>query len=131
MFTKLDEGELKLEESRKKDQSYTVKTHKNVPTSYELGVSKDVLNKENEHIYHRGEIVKGEYLLKKVCAILQIFPNKKKSFTEDQTKYWSEKTCLICKGEFIGRDKNYWKIRHHCRYRGKYQQSAYSISILV
>ena len=38
MFTKLDKAELKLEELRKKDQSYTVKTHKNVPTSYELGV---------------------------------------------------------------------------------------------
>ena len=53
------------------------------------------------------KIVKGEYLLKKLYTILQIFPNKKNSFTEDQTKYWSEKTCLICKGEFIGRDKNY------------------------
>ena len=30
---------------------------------------------------------------------------------EDQTKYWSGKTCHICKGEFIQGDKNYWEVR--------------------
>lgn len=78
MFTKLDKAELKLEELRKKDQSYTVKTHKNVPTSYELGVSKEVLNKENEHIYHRGENCERRIFAEKIIYNFANFPKKKK-----------------------------------------------------
>ena len=33
MLAKLNDAELKLEELRKKNQSYTVKTHKHVPTN--------------------------------------------------------------------------------------------------
>ena len=80
MFTKLDKAELKLEELRKKDQSYTVKTHKNVPTSYELGVSKEVLNKENEHIYHRGENCERRIFAEKIIYNFANFPKKKKQF---------------------------------------------------
>lgn len=80
MFTKLDKAELKLEELRKKDQSYTVKTHKNVPTSYELGVSKEVLNKENEHIYHRGENCKRRIFAEKIIYNFANFPKQKKKF---------------------------------------------------
>lgn len=60
VFSKLNEAELTLEESKKgtkKDQSYTVKTHKHVPTSFALNVhySKEVLTKVYEYLIYRGE----------------------------------------------------------------------------
>ena len=37
------------------------------------------------------------------------------TFTEeDQAKYWSEKTCHICEGEFVQGDKNWCKVRANC-----------------
>ena len=50
IFAKLDKAELKLEELRKKkDQLYTLKTHKYVATNFLLVAhySKEVLTKEN------------------------------------------------------------------------------------
>ena len=65
MLAKLNDAELKLEELRKKNQSYTVKTHKHVPTNFALCVhySKE-LEKENEYFVYRKNI-SWMYLLKR------------------------------------------------------------------
>ena len=66
-FAKLDEAELKQEElTVEKEQSYTVKTHKHIPTNFALVVhySKDLLTTENEHLVCRVEDfteIFGEY----------------------------------------------------------------------
>ena len=65
-FAKLDEAALKQEELRvEKEQSYTVKTHKHVPTNFALCVhySKE-LEKENEYFVYRKNI-SWMYLLKR------------------------------------------------------------------
>ena len=87
-----------------KDQSHTVKTHKYVPMSLILVVH---CLKENEYFNYRRENCSSVYKKIGFFILLRIFLNKKIIFTEeDLTKYWSEKTFHICKGEFIQGSKD-------------------------
>lgn len=48
---------------------------------------------------------------KKILYQLANFSKQKMITGEDQTKYWSEKTCHTCEDEFIEDDKIYFKVR--------------------
>lgn len=63
--------------------------------------------KENEYFNYRRENCSSVYKKIGFFILLRIFLNKKIIFTEeDLTKYWSEKTFHICKGEFIQGSKD-------------------------
>ena len=54
------------------------------------------------------------------------------SLTNEETEsYKKQKVCYICKKEFSTYDdddsKNYYKVRSHCHYTGKFRGAAHSI----
>ena len=48
---------------------------------------------------------------------------------EENEPYRKQKVCHICKKEFStnGNDKNYYKLREHCHYTGKYRGAAHNV----
>ena len=46
---------------------------------------------------------------------------------EENKSYHTQKICHICKRDFSTDDKNYYKVRDHCHYTGKYRGAAHNI----
>ena len=112
-------------------KSSTTKINKHTPSGYSLFTHCSFNKSKNKLNYYRGDDC-----MKKFCKNLRehatkiINYEKKKMIpltTKEEIYHTKQKTCYICKKEFVNNDKKQQKVRDHCHYTGKYRGAAHNI----
>ena len=91
-----------------------------------------------DHIENKHTLYCGKDCIKKFCTSLREyatyiidFEKKMLALTKEELKsYQDAKVCYICRKRILkklSKSINYWKVRDHCHYTGKYRGAAYSI----
>ena len=116
------------------ENSSTTIIGEHIPYGYSMPTIWAFDNIENMHTLSRGEDC-----MKKFCTsfrdyVTNIINFEKKrmlALTKEEIKSHKDaKVCHICGKRFpkeLANDKNYWKVRDHCHYTGKYRGAAHSI----
>ena len=92
-----------------------------------------------DYIENKHSLYCGDDCMKKFCSSVREhatnilkFKNKKMlPLTKEELKLHQDaKGCFICGKRFLKKftkSKNYWKVRDHCHYTGKYRGAAHNI----
>ena len=94
---------------------------------------------EFDHTENKHTLYRGEDFMKRFCASLREHPKniidfeKKKMLplTKEELKsHQDAKVCYICGKRILkklSKSINYWKVRDHCHYTGKFRGAAHNI----
>ena len=115
------------------EKSSTIKINKHTPSGYSLFTRCSFDEERNKLSHYRGEDS-----MKKFCKDLRehatkIINYKKKEMillTTDEWEFHNKlEVCYICKKGFTTYDSNkeYYKVKDHCHYTGKYRGAAHNI----
>ena len=111
----------------------TTKINKHAPSGYSL-FTHCSFDEEKDKLTH----YRGENSMKKFCKDLRkhatkIINYKKKEMMllteEEKRNHNKQKVCYICKKGFTTHDSNkeYYEVKDHCHYTGKYRVAAHNI----
>ena len=122
------------------EKSWKTKKNKHAPFGYSLFTHCSFDTTKYKFDYFRGKnFIKNVYLNLRdyLAKIIKYEKKKKKKKRNDTINKWrkklhhKQKVCYICtKIISTDNDKNYQKVRDHCRYTEKYRGAAHDISNL-
>ena len=116
------------------ENSSVTKISEHIPCGYSMATIWDFDNIENKYILYRWE----DYM-KKFCTSLREYATNVINFEKKKVLPLTKKelklhqdaaACYICVKRFLKKfsnNKNYWKVRDHCRFTGKNRSLAHSI----
>ena len=117
--------------SNNPEESSTTKINEHTPTGYSIFTHCSFDKSKSKLNYYRGEDCMTKFckdLREHATKIIDyeykdMIPLTKK----EEENYNNQKVCYVCKKEFDKSDKNYYKVRDHCHYTGKYRGVAHNI----
>ena len=114
-------------------KSSTTKINKHTPSGYSLFTLCSFDEEKNKLTHYRGEDSMKKFckdLRKHATKIINFEKKEMMLLTEEEKRNHSkQKVCYICKKGFTTYDgnKEYYKVKDHCLYTGRYRGAAHNI----
>ena len=114
-------------------RSSTTEINKHTPSAYSLLTHCSFDTTKNKLDYYRDKTYMKNFCLnlrEHAKKIINYEKKEKITLTKEEKKmHNNQKVCYICKKGFSTDDgnKEYFKVKDHCHYRGKYRGAAHNI----
>ena len=113
------------------NESSTTEINKHTRSGYSSFTHCSFDKSKNKLDYYRGKDCMKKFSkdLREHAAKIINYEKKKMIplTTEEKIHYNEQEICYICKKELDKSNKKHYKVRHHCRYTGKYRGAAHNI----
>ena len=118
--------------SNNPESSSTAKIGEHIPCGYSVSTIWAFDSIENKHTLYCGKDCMKKFCesLREHAKNINDFEKKKMLTKEEINSYQDAKICYICgKKNFktFTNHKNYWKVKDHCHFTGKYRGVVHSI----